>query len=655
VSGKLKEKPKDQSTKAQRSWLSNFLGIKLPWEDDDEPEVETPVVEPSDPRAVKAANDLINVHGEAVKLGFDLGGQRDTLKTQVQQQILDKHYDDAQEGIETLRGLLDQAKEAQAKQLAQEKKAWETCGFAAAAKDLETLANDHDPRAGALDGERKRIEAMAGKQDYRQAIDAAPDFIKAVKARRDLYPARKDWLAGADARKGALVQADEAISWGADLATAKQRLGAMETEGSDDTNNYAALTREANDLIKQIGEAHAKAKEAREKWLAAAATLGTVEKQVALLETAKTTDAATHKEALAKVKELATKLNFAEALKELEKLASLVDKAAKNGQAKIDYEAERGKLSDDEAAVMRIKDTPGNLKTLKDAFIGSKTKTEESVGKNEYEAALTSLTKLKQDLKAALGAKRTALEQDTTLKVQGIKGKLGATTSGGKEAWEDIGSPEWKDAVDDILKVQLDEDFTAGYDKICDKVADDLAKDEDVKEAFKDWKKWTKDPQALIANKAKIEKAMKKVLKIQSDALGLPPTKVQTYSNPSNPGDCGGWSGKDDRININLNSADFDDFKELLDTLTHENTHAYQEKLIKDFRDGNIPPGDPNYNAAMVLEMNDSDGYVSPGESKEFRKLDNTKNPYMDQVCEKHAWRAGRMAGQAAFNKLSGI
>jgi hypothetical protein len=24
-------------------------------------------------------------------------------------------------------------------------------------------------------------------------------------------------------------------------------------------------------------------------------------------------------------------------------------------------------------------------------------------------------------------------------------------------------------------------------------------------------------------------------------------------------------------------------------------------------------------------------------------------------VCEKHAWRAGRMAGQAAFNKLSGI
>lgn len=505
MSGKLKAKPREQSTKAQRSWLSNVLGIKMPWDDDDEPEVETPEVEPTDPRAVKAANDLINVHGEAVKLGFDLGGQRDTLKTQVQQQILDKQYDDAQEGIKTLRDLLDQAKQA------------------------------------------------------------------------------------------------------------------------------------------------------REKWLAAAATLGTVEKQVALLETAKTTDAATHKEALAKVKDLATKLDFAEALKQLEKLAPLVEKAAKNGQAKIDYEAERGKLSDDEAAVMRIKDTPGNLKTLKDTFIATKTKTEESVGKNEYEAALTSLTKLKQDLKAALGAKRTALEQDTKLKVQGIKGKLSATTTNGKKAWADIGSPEWKGAVDDILKVQLDEDFTARYDKVCDTVADNLAKDEDVKEAFKDWKKWTKDPQALIANKAKIEKAMKQVLKIQSEALGLPPTAVETYSNPSEPGDCGGWSGSDNRININLNSADFGDFKELLDTLTHENTHAYQEKLIKDFRAGNIPEGDPNYNAAMVLEMNDSAGYVSPSESKEFRKLDNSKNPYMDQVCEKHAWRAGRMAGQAAFNKLSGI
>ena len=630
-----------QTTEAKRSWLSEFLGITLPWENAEEPQEPEAA---SDPRAVQAANDLINLHGEAVSLGLELGGQREVLKAQVQQQILDGQYDAAEAGIGTLRDALGQAR--------QDKAAWDSSPFADAAKQVDALASDGDPKAGELQAEQQRLAALAAQQQFKPAADAVPAFAAAVKARRDLYPARKDWLAGVAQREATMAQADEAISWGADLAAGKARLTAMATEATDEANNYAALIAEHTDIAKAVAEAHAKVKADRENWLAAASQLDTVEKNVEELTKAAAADAGTHKAALDKVKADAAKPDFAAALKGLEELAPLVAASLANAQAKTDYEAQRKALADDEAAVLRIGDTPPELKALKDTYLASVATTKESVDKGEFANAVASLTQLKVDLKAALGAKRTGIEAATRAKVDDAKAKLGASGTGGKKVWADVGSDAWKAAVDQILTVQLDEDFVARYDTICGQVADDLAKDPIVQEGFKKWSTWTKNATSLAANADKIEEVMKKVLELQSKQLGLdPPTPVGTYSNPSKPGDCGGFTAGEG-IKLNSSSGDFGDFKELLDTLTHENAHAYQEKLINDLRAGTINPGDPDYNAAMALELNDNTGYVSPSESKEFRKKDPSKNPYMDQVCEVQAWRAGRMAGQEAFKKL---
>ena len=333
---------------------------------------------------------------------------------------------------------------------------------------------------------------------------------------------------------------------------------------------------------------------------------------------------------------------------------------------RADYLTQRADLAADEDKVKKIKDIPANLKDLRDAYLTSAKRTQSAFDGGNFQGALDSLVQLKQDIDAAVqgidthALERTQLETETKQKVTNVKNLLNQNTANGKPAWQDVGSDEWKGAVDEVVKVQLDPEFQQRYDAICDLVAEDLAKDPVVKEGYKQWSKWSADP---VKNKAKIEGVMKQILKLQSARLGIdPPTEASLYSDPD-PEDCGGYDSDNyppGEISLNQNSGDFGSFKELLDTLTHENTHAYQEKLIRGFRDGSIAPGSDEYNAAMILDMNDTatHGYVDPDDDDAYDKyckdngINQTVNPYMDQVCEKHAWGAGRKAGRAAYNAI---
>lgn len=249
-----------------------------------------------------------------------------------------------------------------------------------------------------------------------------------------------------------------------------------------------------------------------------------------------------------------------------------------------------------------------------------------------------------EDKKKRAAKQRDKFEKKTKAKVDDIKDQLDKDGANGKKVWEDVGSKEWKKAVDDILSLKVDDEFTKEYDRKSSVVAKKLASDPIVSKAYDKWDEWTKDP----PNTAEIEKLMKQVVKLQCEELGIdPPTPTETFTNTDRPGLCGQYSKSDNKISLNTANVGFKDFRELLDTLTHENTHAYQAKLIKGLDDGSIKAGDPEYAAAMIFALNTNKGYVTSSESAH-----HPKDAYNKQPKEVQAWRAGRLTGQEAFKAI---
>ncbi len=260
---------------------------------------------------------------------------------------------------------------------------------------------------------------------------------------------------------------------------------------------------------------------------------------------------------------------------------------------KQQYEARRAKLSDDEEAVGRIKTPVTPLKELVEAYQAAVATTKGSLDKGEFDAALASMDQLEKDLKAAVAEKRKGIEKDVKAKVDGIMNDLDAD-NGGHPVWHEPhlpGTPgqEWKDSVTKILAVQLDEDFKARYDKKCEAVAKLLVEDPLVKEANTKWADWAKDP---VTNKDKMLAVMNQVVKLQSQVIGVDPVvPVKLMDPPGGPTLCGQFNAGTRDIDLNPALSNFDDFRELLDTLTHENTHALQDKLVKQYE---LYPEDPD-------------------------------------------------------------
>jgi len=422
-----------------------------------------------------------------------------------------------------------------------------------------------------------------------------------------------------------------------------------------EAKDYDGAKKTVDSLREGVGKAgEEKTKKAKEDYEQQRKALEADEKAVAELpdtpedlKQLKATVAATAK----KTDEAAGKKKFDEALKcvaQLKKdIKAALDRRDALAKAKQDYESGRKGLEDDETTAKLIGDTPENLKKLKAAYVASRDKTDEHVRNGDFEKALESLKQLKTDLKAAVNARRTGVENETKGKVDSINSQLDKEITfkqKKQKVWQAVGSDEWKGAVDDILALKPDEEFTRDYDKKNAEVADKLANDPVVQNAFDKWDDWNKDP----PNVAEIEKLMKQVVKVQSEALGIdPPTPTETFEDKDRPSLCGQYSRKDNKISLNTANKGFKDFRELLDTLTHENTHAYQAKLIKGLEDKTLKPGDPEYSAGMIFAVNTNKGYVTSDESKS-----HPKDAYNDQPKEVHAWRAGRLAGQEAFAKI---
>lgn len=211
------------------------------------------------------------------------------------------------------------------------------------------------------------------------------------------------------------------------------------------------------------------------------------------------------------------------------------------------------------------------------------------------------------------------------------------------------GSRERKALANLLKSMKLDKKFLDDYAKKSEAVADDLAGDDDLKEAKKNWKEWSKDAKSREKNFPKIKALMEKIVKIQCEKLGMPVPEVEIYEEPTKPGSCGYFSPNDGKIHINKYADATWDLKELIDTMTHENTHNYQDRMIKQLHDGQIKEGDDAYMPAVMFALNGGPGgYISPDEAKQI----GDRGAYDGQPMEAHAWKTGGEIAQRTIGKL---
>jgi hypothetical protein len=197
-------------------------------------------------------------------------------------------------------------------------------------------------------------------------------------------------------------------------------------------------------------------------------------------------------------------------------------------------------------------------------------------------------------------------------------------------------SPERRASVDAILSAQPDEAFNEREAAKRKDTAKALAADPLVQKAHKEWPDWAADPEK---HKDDIEKFVRQVIGKQSELNGLKgkePTikfeKSELSASTNGSYDVGSQTLSISRVHP--------DFKEMLNTLTHENTHAFQDSLVQQLQAGAITPKHPDYMAATAMQMNREHGYISPELSKQYDP-ENHERAYKEQCSEKHAFAAG--------------
>ncbi|MCB9796388.1 MAG: hypothetical protein H6741_27140 [Alphaproteobacteria bacterium] len=103
-------------------------------------------------------------------------------------------------------------------------------------------------------------------------------------------------------------------------------------------------------------------------------------------------------------------------------------------------------------------------------------------------------------------------------------------------------------------------------------------------------------------------------------------------------------------IYINTNGKDFNNFKEIVDTVVHENSHAFQEMLIMKLK-GKAPftnvdsqnlLNDPDLGVQAQLFKENDESYVNHGDLGHQRAmLEISKQAYLHEPLEEHAWGVG--------------
>ncbi len=217
--------------------------------------------------------------------------------------------------------------------------------------------------------------------------------------------------------------------------------------------------------------------------------------------------------------------------------------------------------------------------------------------------------------------------------------------------------------------IPLDEDFVKEDRKKREKIIAAFKKDKKFQQAQKNWKAdptakppipgWTDDQR---------KEFLKYAAKVQCKVMGHPEPTISFVSQRKckNPGcvdrnneidstllppcptchqnivgfDYGGCSGKGGEstapavITLNIVAeAKFDEFGDQLDTIMHENAHAYQQFLIYE-KMAKDPPklkeSDPLYKQALLFMENElGTGYETSGDT------------YNNQPLERHSWTFG--------------
>lgn len=183
-----------------------------------------------------------------------------------------------------------------------------------------------------------------------------------------------------------------------------------------------------------------------------------------------------------------------------------------------------------------------------------------------------------------------------------------------EELHEGVFSGDDKDAMKKLYSVRcLDAAFEKAEKKKQDAYIEKLQNDPEIKKARKDWATMDSDQKM---------KVLEKVANFHAESYGtksgkgVKPLKVKAYNKEPKKDAAGkvkSWNNgvynhSSGTITVNTNSypeVKFNNFDKALDLMTHEAGHRYQETLAGRVENGELKPGDPEYDQAVAFMWND--------------------------------------------------
>jgi hypothetical protein len=189
-------------------------------------------------------------------------------------------------------------------------------------------------------------------------------------------------------------------------------------------------------------------------------------------------------------------------------------------------------------------------------------------------------------------------------------------------------TPEYRAAQREVYKtLKLDPAFVKEDKKKRKEIIKALVPDKAAKAEFKNKRKnWSKQ-----SDDEKIA-MIKKAVQAQSKVLGIPAPEIVKVNEPPSGGliTNGYFNPVDGKIYINLHpDSSVNDFEKAIDLAFHENSHNYQNELVKKLENGTLDKNDPAYEQAQLFEINDGpQAYVDGDEDFDV---------YKKQPLEEHA------------------
>ena len=126
---------------------------------------------------------------------------------------------------------------------------------------------------------------------------------------------------------------------------------------------------------------------------------------------------------------------------------------------------------------------------------------------------------------------------------------------------------------------------------------------------------------------------------MHAKAYGLPKKDLQykDLGDMNSYGYYSHWSDTvvlSDHVDAKTGTPILDDAAEAFDTVVHENTHRYQNDLVRRLNDGDISDTSEIYDQARLMRANE----------EYYAKSDADYAAYRSQPSEGHAWNVGSVA-----------